>query len=121
MGDGYMGSPNVAYAAAAQLRNPMSTMTAGRKTLQTIRPSEAVVSNGTSLCHPSYWMTFPTAYQRPNVHVLHDAEFQFEMLSPSEGSEGDMITAVLRLSPGYVGRLVLRRRVSIFRANLNYC
>jgi hypothetical protein len=32
------------------------------------------------------------------------ADFHFDALVPSEGREGDMVTAVLRLSPGYVAR-----------------
>jgi hypothetical protein len=34
------------------------------------------------------------------------ADFHFDALVPSEGREGDMVTAVLRLSPGYVARVM---------------
>lgn len=51
--------------------------------------------------------TLDHKFTRP---LLSYTEFQFDMLEPSEGKEGDMITAVLRLSTGYGNKKAFHQR-----------
>lgn len=51
MGEGYLGGSGGVYPAPSQLRNPVSAMAQGLKTLSTPRPAETIVSNGMCSCN----------------------------------------------------------------------